>query len=185
MGGFSGRSPRPPEVASTKGSFAGRAAGFGDLGVDFGEHKAVRAAGKAGARQALILEDVDAQRGPCALARLERDSIGLVIGIRTRRHYEALTTLALGTERAIQIEVAIHGFVVVNGELRAVDRGGRGGPLIGPGQLAGLEIRQQAVFPGPTLLLQLLRLRVEATARRRDPLVERGEAAALFFARQR
>ena len=125
IGGFSMRSPMPPEVASMKGSLRAALRRLANFGIDFAEHEAIRAAGKARARQAFVLKDVDAQRGPRAFAGLKRDGVSLVVRIGTRRHDQAFAALALGTERAMQIEIAIHGFVVIYGELRAVGRGGR------------------------------------------------------------
>ena len=47
-----------------EGQLARRAARLRKFGIDLGQHEAVGAARKAGARQAFILKNIDAQCGP-------------------------------------------------------------------------------------------------------------------------
>src|SRR5688500_19967825 len=54
-----------------------------NLRFDGSEHEPIGAAGDAIARQTLVLKNIQAERSPYALTRLERHSVCLIVKIRT------------------------------------------------------------------------------------------------------
>src|SRR6202008_252626 len=97
-------------------------AGFG---FHFAEQKTIGAARVARAGQALVLHHFETELAPLAGAGLERDDIRVAIGIHAARDDESVARSGVGVETAVEIEVAHHRFLVVDGQRRAAERARR------------------------------------------------------------
>src|SRR6185436_17018003 len=83
-----------------------------DLGLDLAQQEPVRTARVARAGHAFILNDVETELMPRAHPRLQRDDVGLTIRVRAASDDEAVAGPDAGVQAAIEIEMALHRFLV-------------------------------------------------------------------------
>ena len=125
-------------VAIVNGSPPRRLIVLHELGLDLAQQEPVRTARVACAGQAFILHDVETELTPRARPGLQRDDVGLAIRIGAAGDDEAVAGPGVGVQTAIEIEIAHHRFLVVDGERRAAERTRGNRVLPRPGQVARL-----------------------------------------------
>src|SRR5262249_2729324 len=102
----------------------------------FAQQEPIGSTRVAGARQALILHDIDADLIPRSNAWPQRDYICLVVRIRTGCDHQTVARLVVRLQAAVEVEVALDCFVVVNRQPGPMERVSFDGVLPGPGELA-------------------------------------------------